>query len=76
MKDHHYVFRDRGCIEVKGKGLQHTYFLIGKNDKPLSEPDDDLCTLSILNGNDVKINGNDTILKEEHKNTSNLCIVL
>lgn len=76
MKDHHFVFRDRGSIEVKGKGLQHTYFLVGKNDKALSEPDDDLCTLSILNGNDVKMNGNDTILKKERKHTSNLCIVL
>lgn len=27
---HHYLFKHRGCIPIKGKGKMHTYFLLGK----------------------------------------------
>ncbi|XP_071136356.1 guanylate cyclase soluble subunit beta-2-like [Mytilus edulis] len=59
LKDDHYVFRDRQCIEVKGKGSLHTYFLVGENGKLLSEPEDIFRNLSILK-NDIPVNGSVT----------------
>ncbi|CAC5402537.1 GUCY1B [Mytilus coruscus] len=35
-----YILRDRGVIEVKGKGSMNTYILIGKGIKTLNEPND------------------------------------
>ncbi|XP_064606184.1 guanylate cyclase soluble subunit beta-2-like [Liolophura sinensis] len=36
-----YLFRTRGDTEIKGKGTMHTYFLIGRNDRHMKEPDDE-----------------------------------
>lgn len=59
LKDDHYVFRDRQCIEVKGKGSLHTYFLVGENGRLLSEPEDIFRNLTILK-NDIPVNGSVT----------------
>ncbi|XP_052071456.1 guanylate cyclase soluble subunit beta-2-like [Mytilus californianus] len=59
LKDDHYVFRDRQCIEIKGKGLLHTYFLLGEDGKLLSEPEDVFHSLTILK-NEFPVNGSAT----------------
>ena len=75
LKDNHYLFRDRGCIEIKGKGQQHTYFLVGQNEKLITEPDDEYQTLSLLNTKSSQ-DTNGALIKQESKNTSQLCVVL
>lgn len=42
------VFRDRGLINVKGKGLLNTYFLIGLSDDTISEPEDGFLGLPVV----------------------------
>lgn len=42
-----YILRDRGVIEVKGKGSMNTYILIGKGIKRLHEPNDSFSDLPI-----------------------------
>ncbi|XP_076089939.1 guanylate cyclase soluble subunit beta-2-like [Mytilus galloprovincialis] len=50
-----YIFRDRGRIEVKGKGLLNTYFLIGRHDDFMEEPADTYCSLPVIGKNGVEI---------------------
>ncbi|XP_052101287.1 guanylate cyclase soluble subunit beta-2-like isoform X3 [Mytilus californianus] len=42
-----YILRDRGVIEVKGKGSMNTYILVGKGIKTLHEPNDSFNDLPI-----------------------------
>ncbi|XP_063420347.1 guanylate cyclase soluble subunit beta-2-like isoform X1 [Mytilus trossulus] len=50
-----YIFRDRGRIEVKGKGLLNTYFLIGRHDDFMEEPADTYCSLPVIGKDGVEI---------------------
>jgi hypothetical protein len=35
-----YIFRDRGQLDVKGKGMLSTYFLLGQNGNRITEPEE------------------------------------
>lgn len=74
LKSYDYVFRDRGQIEVKGKGLQHTYFLLGLKGKTLAEPDDNVRTLPMLHkdvqiATSIKIDQNVQTFNEKGENS-------
>ncbi|XP_064632525.1 guanylate cyclase soluble subunit beta-2-like [Lineus longissimus] len=43
-----YMFRDRGEVDVKGKGLMHTYFMLGNKEKTIPEPKDDCMELPVM----------------------------
>ncbi|CAG5136593.1 unnamed protein product, partial [Candidula unifasciata] len=45
IRGHGYICRDRGEVNVKGKGVMRTYFLIGREDKMMPEPNDEHCAL-------------------------------
>lgn len=61
-----YLFRSRGETEIKGKGRMHTYFLLGRDDRPMTEPDDDFT--NELNYPTIKISnsGKDAVSEEVH----------
>ncbi|KAK0064161.1 guanylate cyclase soluble subunit beta-2 [Biomphalaria pfeifferi] len=43
-----YLCKSRGENVIKGKGVMHTYFLVGNNSHRISEPDDEFSALSFL----------------------------
>ncbi|KAL8603738.1 hypothetical protein ACOMHN_024354 [Nucella lapillus] len=45
LYDYGYVFKQRGEVEVKGKGKMVTYFLVGSQDQTLPQPSDDVTHL-------------------------------
>lgn len=81
-----YILRDRGEIEVKGKGLMNTFFLIGKDKIKLKEPKDDFKDLPILHSsvNEQSNHGIKTIdsistiqpLKSEPNSKSFTCMIM
>lgn len=83
--DADYYLRDRGQIEVKGKGTMNTYFLIGKGSSTIPEPDDSLnllpifkSKLSISHTSQIKIidtNQNNKQIKSKSAKSST-CLIL
>ena len=45
---HGYVFKARGQIAIKGKGVMETYFLIGTSGRSITEPDDQFNELQVV----------------------------
>ena len=45
---HGYVFKARGQIAIKGKGVMETYFLIGTSSRSITEPDDQFNELQVV----------------------------
>ncbi|XP_059150487.1 guanylate cyclase soluble subunit beta-2-like [Physella acuta] len=48
LRDHGFLFRSRGDVNIKGKGVMTTYFLVGRRGHALSEPDDQHARLPLL----------------------------
>ena len=43
-----FMFKDRGEVAVKGKGVMETYFLIGTSDRSVAQPDDQFDDLPVV----------------------------
>ncbi|KAK3102962.1 hypothetical protein FSP39_015315 [Pinctada imbricata] len=81
LADKGYEFRARGQLEVKGKGLMSTYFLLGRDGHRVNEPDDAYMDLPIAgtehDEESKTINGvkHKTPHSRNHKRHSKLCSI-
>jgi len=71
-----YIFRDRGQLDVKGKGLLSTYFLLGQNGNLMTEPEDHYCNLPLISQDGVQMQVTEIKGEKKQKTISETCNVL
>jgi len=71
-----YIFRDRGQLDVKGKGLLSTYFLLGQNGNVMTEPEDLYCNLPLISRDGVQMQVTEIKGETKRKTISETCNVL
>ncbi|KAK6995376.1 hypothetical protein BgiMline_012045 [Biomphalaria glabrata] len=69
LQDHGYMCRCRGDVNIKGKGVMKTYFLIGSARHTVSEPLDSHVTLTLATGDPVSEDAMKDGLKEKDPNS-------
>ena len=71
-----YIFRDRGQLDVKGKGLLNTYFLLGQKGNLMTEPEDHYCNLPLISQDGVQIQVMEIKGGKKRKTISETCNVI
>lgn len=71
-----YIFRCRGDIDVKGKGKMTTFFLVGRKDRIVDEPDDEYCELPRLGDADSVPNITFPRAQKKMSSKSSTCVLV
>ena len=69
-----YLLLDRGPIEVKGKGVMNTYFLIGKGSDQIPQPEDSFTQLPLYKSRSSKVKDQKQQIKAIDSNGKNKTI--